>query len=896
MISTDQLWCTKKPYALSHRAILIHLLISSVSAAALFTRFEQGSDPSDLKKLIEVIIKAEGLVSIGHVDRPACLHASGVALLRHFEMHTNIADLADIDRSITLMDEAVQLISAEHASKMPYLYYLGFALLKRFGLRKDPIDLQRSVEIIEQMHKLSHQPDRSDGVNYLDILRKELLRCSERDTTDPSTIKHIITMLRAPLDSASLMSLLGEWAQITLASGSWKDALVVADNFMVPRYTIYRVTCEHLEMIDRITDAGECFCQMMIEMATKINAHDSDEADWVLNFKNRCTVKLEDLGDIALSAERHEEAVFHYSTALSLNQTSPQLEGLLIKRIKAFMARNLWDDALNDASELIKLDPSSPLGYEMKYTSLRRAVLYEEAIDAFETMLSVMSQSSDLEIRERSYQYVNPKTTRAAIRKVIEEAICESPRVLINTATGRLCDQSQQTVAFESELIFPELIFSKSTHIDYVRIKREVMEYYRYAVLSHTWENNEPTFRQVIDTSVYDLEEFPTHHKLQMFCKVAKKAGFHWAWSDVCCINKANHAVLHESLVAMFGCVVIYQGAFGTTRAWTLQEYHASKVVCFYNEDWTTYLNLDIPNHKESPEVLSEMEEAIGISAQTLLTLQPGLENIREKLRLASLRRTTRVEDAAYSLFGIFSVSLPTAYGEANRAFGRLLAQLLSKSEDASILAWTGRSGDFNSCLPAEITVFHQLPTSHIPPSMNSFEMDAMTTRLQASSLQSPLIMKMYDDLLALPAPSFTGHRLKLPCISFPLGSLSAFQKGSERVFRAQPAVLGTVEIQTKDDISRLDSLVLVHPWINFLLDRRVADVLEITKDEEVRALQVLTRLRQPFGALLLEPIPQRVAIYRRVASESMIKVQVEEITSTVLKDLIYRVRMLEVE
>ena len=45
------------------------------------------------------------------------------------------------------------------------------------------------------------------------------------------------------------------------------------------------------------------------------------------------------------------------------------------------------------------LDPLSPWGYEMKHAALHKAGDYENAINAFEGMLSKMSQSSDLSIR-----------------------------------------------------------------------------------------------------------------------------------------------------------------------------------------------------------------------------------------------------------------------------------------------------------------------------------------------------------------------------------------------------------------------------------------------------------------------------------------------------------------
>ncbi|KAF8415522.1 hypothetical protein L210DRAFT_3431234, partial [Boletus edulis BED1] len=229
-------------------------------------------------------------------------------------------------------------------------------------------------------------------------------------------------------------------------------------------------------------------------------------------------------------------------------------------------------------------------------------------------------------------------------------------------------------------------------------------------MLSHKWEDNEPLYHQVVHIAVHELEKSPTHDKLQTFCRIVRDAGFIWAWSDTCCIDKSDHFVLQEALVAMFKwyqgsvlTIIFLRGVHSSssrgalarsiwnTRAWTLQEYVAANVIHFYTEDWTLYLNLEIPNHKESPEIISEMEEAAGVSAEQLMALRPGLTSIREKLRLASTRHTTLVEDAAYSLLGIFSVAgLPAIYGEGEGSLGRLLAHVLAGSGDVSILGWTG--------------------------------------------------------------------------------------------------------------------------------------------------------------------------------------------------------------
>jgi len=512
-----------------------------------------------------------------------------------------------------------------------------------------------------------------------------------------------------------------------------------------------------------------------------------------------------------------------------------------------------------------------------------------------------------------------------------------------------------------------------TTRIDRARITDEVAEYYRYATFSHKWEDNEPLFEQVIHIVVYELEGSLTHSKLQMFCKIVRDSGLRWAWSDTCCINKADPLVLQEALVSLFKwyegsavTIVLLRGvrspsergdlikSIWNSRAWTLQEYHASKVVRFYTEDWKPYLNLDIPNHKESPEIIAEMEEATGVPARALMALRPGLDDVRVKLRLGSTRQTARVEDAAYSLLGIFSMSLPVLYGEGDRALGRFLAQLLTSSGDTSILAWTGQPGSFNSCLPAKITVFNQLPTTHVPLALEAAKMDKITARLRPSFVNSTSLASLYNRLHVLPVPLFVGQRMKLPCLDFELGPLSASRSGSWHVFRAQ-TVAGVVEIRTKEDLSRFGSLHLVHPWIEFLLDRQpVGSAAETIPEEkpddqsselssfpgpsgvtlaapqaraarfiarlgrpfngpprtvasllppsslspmetQTRALQVIARLRQPFGALLLTPHLGNVAAFRRVAAESLVPIQVEEITPKMLDELVKSVRILDV-
>ena len=77
---------------------------------------------------------------------------------------------------------------------------------------------------------------------------------------------------------------------------------------------------------------------------------DGIDVGGILDFKYRCSLKLESLGDAAMSAERHSDAISHYSAALSFDPTVPQ--GLFIKRSKAYIAMRFWEGALNDADKV----------------------------------------------------------------------------------------------------------------------------------------------------------------------------------------------------------------------------------------------------------------------------------------------------------------------------------------------------------------------------------------------------------------------------------------------------------------------------------------------------------------------------------------------------------------
>jgi hypothetical protein len=538
---------------------------------------------------------------------------------------------------------------------------------------------------------------------------------------------------------------------------------------------------------------------------------------------------------------------------------------------------------------------------------------------------------------------VNPSQTIETIHSFSKHVQRDFPLILIDTKNGHLCDEQERIRVFEADPKFKQLVSSMVSQIDNPGINQAVQEYFRYATFSHTWEGDEPLYHDILHGSVHDLAGSPKIMKLLMFCTIVLEAGFHWAWSDTCCINKTDGAALQESLTSMFQwyhesslTVVHLKGVLSdselgaleeslwNTRAWTLQEFFASKVIRFYTEDWKPYLpREDTFNHKECPVIMREMALATGIDAKELLSLRPGSENVRQKLRLASTRYATKQEDIAYSLFGIFDVSIPVTYGEGQRrALGRLLQEILTRSGDATILAWTGKASDYNSCLPAEITVYREPLSPHLPSPIPDDEMETLLSDLESTLTLHDSAMELYDRLVILPTPRVVSRRLSLSCIVFLLrtvsGPFTARDDPTVRVYRATASALGEVEIRTSDDLAGLTNLVLVHPWLQSLFDPvlphedMIADDVEsfsvhVTWDSEppvpgrnsgrislppvvqslqlpspldktTRALRLFARLRQPFGALLLAPHSSRE--YKRVATDNPIVVRIRKAVS----------------
>ncbi|KIJ13645.1 hypothetical protein PAXINDRAFT_135901, partial [Paxillus involutus ATCC 200175] len=236
-----------------------------------------------------------------------------------------------------------------------------------------------------------------------------------------------------------------------------------------------------------------------------------------------------------------------------------------------------------------------------------------------------------------------------------------------------------------------------------------VQQYLAYAMFSHRWGDHEPDFRQMLDQSRgVKPPAGEGYEKLLRFCE---KAVFDYdckyVWSDTCCINKESSTELEEAIRAMYWwyrdasvCIVHLARSSSIkdfsnepwfTRGWTLQELLAPRRIRFYGRDWKP-ICLESKdryvNDKQNDSILVAISNLTEIPQNDLRKFSPSCNRVSEKMRWAAKRTTTKVEDVAYSLIGIFGVSMQIGYGEKALAFHRLMEAIAHKCTEPWFFAW----------------------------------------------------------------------------------------------------------------------------------------------------------------------------------------------------------------
>ena len=268
-----------------------------------------------------------------------------------------------------------------------------------------------------------------------------------------------------------------------------------------------------------------------------------------------------------------------------------------------------------------------------------------------------------------------------------------------------------------------------------------------YAILSHTWGATEVTHKELRKGRP---PAGPGLRKIENFCNLAAENGLEWAWIDTCCIDKRSSQELSESINSMYDwyaqsdrCFVYlsdfelspeeahfrttfaddvwlekgwpavrerFQKSEWFTRGWTLQEMLAP---VDHNESGHFVIFLDAHWHRLGTltQLASEISEITGIDLY-YLNLGAFINSLhdsvaermmaqiepRAPLRAASVamkmswiagRLTSRDEDMAYCMLGLFGVNMPLLYGEGTeKAFQRLQVLIMAETGDESMFAW----------------------------------------------------------------------------------------------------------------------------------------------------------------------------------------------------------------
>jgi hypothetical protein len=237
-----------------------------------------------------------------------------------------------------------------------------------------------------------------------------------------------------------------------------------------------------------------------------------------------------------------------------------------------------------------------------------------------------------------------------------------------------------------------------------------------YAILSHRWgpDREEVTYEDLIRNTG---KKKAGYRKLTFCAEQASRDDLQFFWVDTCCIDKSNSVEYSEAINSMFRwyqdaklCYVYLSDVFKSTpnwhgksswkwkrafkksewftRCWTLQELLAPKDVIFYDRNGNMLGTKSEHAHWISKITAIDTEALLDSENTHVRTERLKSFCVAKKMSWASRRTTSRTEDMAYCLLGIFDVNMPLLYGEGERAFIRLQEEILKNYCDDSILAW----------------------------------------------------------------------------------------------------------------------------------------------------------------------------------------------------------------
>ena len=320
-----------------------------------------------------------------------------------------------------------------------------------------------------------------------------------------------------------------------------------------------------------------------------------------------------------------------------------------------------------------------------------------------------------------------------------------------------------------------------------------------YAIISHRWGDDEVSFKDLKKGNVRtELGQLRSGwSKILASCSLAQSRGLDWVWIDTCCIDKRSSAELSEAINSMYrGYNKSYEcyaylndvlwdeeslqhsqeralESLWFSRGWNLQELLAPDYVVFFDQHWT-----QIGTRRELREPISkitgihikdlcknERRHLQRDDSQVICTRSADCEyhkiftkaSIATKMSWASKRKTTRIENMAYCLLGIFDINMPLLYGEGGKAFQRLQQELIKGSDDESIFIFE-RKWDLGGYMARYPRDFSRSSFVHQISALESVKLDSLSNMSRPAytmtnrGFELPLTYRSFqDEILKVP-------------------------------------------------------------------------------------------------------------------------------------------------
>ncbi|CAO3659485.1 unnamed protein product [Umbelopsis ramanniana] len=196
--------------------------------------------------------------------------------------------------------------------------------------------------------------------------------------------------------------------------------------------------------------------------------------------------------------------------------------------------------------------------------------------------------------------------------------------------------------------------------------------------MTHKWAGHEEVYKP-------SLNQISMKSSKLQHIRDALRSHTRYVWLDTICIDKTNFSELDQTIRSMYNwysncqAVVLDSGTpleDWCKRGWCLQEGSAAGILYGISKD----------DKLMSIQELAKEQNVNLCSLDLHLYYRHG--NAAEILARMDVRETTRKEDMAYALAGIFQIHLTASYGEGTEARGRLLHELAIQKGDLSFLSF----------------------------------------------------------------------------------------------------------------------------------------------------------------------------------------------------------------